>query len=149
MWRFPISAPPCPSSLLPKTTQHGAPPGAKSRQSLPRPSRPASTADISSACPSPRLRAGLCSSAEIFLELLRHRPCRSRSGGKAAAAPLPGGRAGALSLGPILAHLDVFGEPAILCSWGLGVDASILERCSASVRVYNSIDVAALRIPRR
>ena len=47
----------------------------------------------------------------------------------------------------MLAHLDVFGEPAILCSWGLGVDASILERCSASVRVYNSIDVAALRIP--
>lgn len=47
----------------------------------------------------------------------------------------------------ILAHLDVFGPPAILCTWGLGVDAAILARCLASVRVYNSIDAPALRIP--
>ena len=47
----------------------------------------------------------------------------------------------------ILAHLDAFGPPAILCTWGLGVDAAILARSAASVRVYNSIDAPALRIP--
>lgn len=45
------------------------------------------------------------------------------------------------------AHLDVFGPPEILCTWGLGVEPAILERCAASVRVYNSIDAPALRIP--
>ena len=45
------------------------------------------------------------------------------------------------------AHLDVFGPPDILCIWGLGVEAAILEDCAASVRVYNSIDAPALRIP--
>lgn len=47
----------------------------------------------------------------------------------------------------MLAHIGAFGPPAILCSWGLGVDAAILARCPASVRVYNSIDAPALRIP--
>ncbi|MFO1143719.1 MAG: glycosyltransferase [Amaricoccus sp.] len=47
----------------------------------------------------------------------------------------------------LLAHLDAMGPPAILCTWGLGVDEAVLARCPNSVRVYNSIDVPALRIP--
>ena len=38
-------------------------------------------------------------------------------------------------------------RPAILCTWGLGVDEDVLARCGDSVRVYNSIDAPALRIP--
>lgn len=45
------------------------------------------------------------------------------------------------------AHVEVFGAPGILCVWGLGVDEALLACCTASVRVYNSIDAPALRIP--
>jgi glycosyltransferase involved in cell wall biosynthesis len=47
----------------------------------------------------------------------------------------------------LLAHIDALGPPGILCTWGLGVDSAILARCAESVRVYNSIDAPALRIP--
>lgn len=47
----------------------------------------------------------------------------------------------------MLGHIAAFGPPDILCVWGLGVDASILEACSDSVRIYNSIDAPALRVP--
>ena len=46
-----------------------------------------------------------------------------------------------------LAHVDVWGAPEILCVWGLGVDTTLLTRCADSIRVYNSIDAPALRIP--
>lgn len=47
----------------------------------------------------------------------------------------------------MLGHIAAFGAPDILCVWGLGVDAAILEACSDSVRIYNSIDALALRVP--
>ena len=46
-----------------------------------------------------------------------------------------------------MAHIDCLGAPEILCVYGLGVDETLLARCAGSVRVYNSIDAPALRIP--
>ena len=37
--------------------------------------------------------------------------------------------------------------PRILCVWGLGVSEPILEACAESIKIYNSIDVPALRVP--
>ena len=39
------------------------------------------------------------------------------------------------------------GAPDILCVWGLGVDAALLDACASSFKIYNSIDAPALRIP--
>jgi glycosyltransferase involved in cell wall biosynthesis len=47
----------------------------------------------------------------------------------------------------MLGHIAAFGPPDILCVWGLGVDAAILQACADSVRIYNSIDAPALRVP--
>lgn len=47
----------------------------------------------------------------------------------------------------MLGHIVAFGPPDILCVWGLGVDAAILQACARSVRIYNSIDAPALRVP--
>ena len=47
----------------------------------------------------------------------------------------------------MLGHIAAYGPPEILCVWGLGVDETILEACSQSVRIYNSIDAPALRVP--
>ena len=47
----------------------------------------------------------------------------------------------------MLGHIAAFGPPDILCVWGLGVDEAILTACAASVKIYNSIDAPALRIP--
>lgn len=46
----------------------------------------------------------------------------------------------------MLGHIAAFGAPDILCVWGLGVDAAILQACARSVRIYNSIDAPALRV---
>jgi glycosyltransferase involved in cell wall biosynthesis len=96
------------------------------------------------------VRAGLCSSAEVWSfagtdidERTEGGPDRPQPLRRRFRADGPAPYASA----DVLAHLDVFGPPAILCIWGLGVDAAILERCRASVRVYNSIDAPALRIP--
>lgn len=45
------------------------------------------------------------------------------------------------------AHVAAFGQPEILCVWGLGVDRALLEACPDSLKIYNSIDAAAIRIP--
>lgn len=39
------------------------------------------------------------------------------------------------------------GAPDILCVWGVGVDAALLDACAGSLKIYNSIDAPALRIP--
>jgi len=39
------------------------------------------------------------------------------------------------------------GAPHILVIFGLGVDPALLDACSKSVRIYNSIDAPALRVP--
>ena len=44
------------------------------------------------------------------------------------------------------AHIAQYGAPEILCVWGLGVNTQILDLCSSSIRIYNSLDVDALRI---
>lgn len=45
------------------------------------------------------------------------------------------------------AHLATTGAPEILCVWGLGVDAALMDACAGAVTIYNSIDAPALRIP--
>ncbi|MFK0276249.1 glycosyltransferase [Ensifer sp. NPDC090286] len=47
----------------------------------------------------------------------------------------------------MLAHIEVYGAPSILCVWGLGVSEEILRACDRSYKIYNSIDVPALRVP--
>lgn len=47
----------------------------------------------------------------------------------------------------MLGHISAFGPPEILCVWGLGVDETIMQACASSVKIYNSIDSPALRIP--
>lgn len=47
----------------------------------------------------------------------------------------------------MLGFIDAFGPPRVLCVWGLGVDETILRACADSVKIYNSIDAPALRIP--
>ena len=44
------------------------------------------------------------------------------------------------------AHILRHGAPDILCMWGLGVTAETLDLCADSIKIYNSIDVDALRI---
>ena len=39
------------------------------------------------------------------------------------------------------------GPPEILAVWGLGVDETLLDACRDSLKVYNSIDAEAIRIP--
>lgn len=47
----------------------------------------------------------------------------------------------------MLDHIAAVGQPDILCIWGLGVTEAILKACPRSIKVYNSLDVDALRIP--
>ncbi len=47
----------------------------------------------------------------------------------------------------MLGHIEAFGPPSILCVWGLGVDEDILRACGDSIKIYNSIDALALRLP--
>ena len=95
------------------------------------------------------MRHGLCDAAEIWTfwghdeeppfpeeeEFLIRRAFR--------AEPSPG----PMRSVDMLAHIRAFGPPEILCVWGLGVDEAILRACARSVRIYNSIDAPALRVP--
>lgn len=48
------------------------------------------------------------------------------------------------------AMLELFqrhGAPHILVVFGLGIDATLLDACANSVRIYNSIDAPSLRVP--
>ena len=47
----------------------------------------------------------------------------------------------------MLGFVQAFGAPHILCVWGLGVDRALLDACRHSIKIYNSIDAPALRIP--
>ena len=151
-WQSRTSARPFRSRRRPRAIPSIAPLGSGSRHFRVHPPspRPAIHGGYLERLPLAAVRAGLCDSAEVWtfagtdagagtgpeatLPLRR----RFRADGP---APYPST--------DVLAHLDVFGPPAILCTWGLGVDAAILARCGQSVRVYNSIDAPALRIPRR
>jgi glycosyltransferase involved in cell wall biosynthesis len=92
--------------------------------------------------------AGLCSSAEIWSFVGSDPPAKATPGrGQPTRRRFRADGPAPYPSADLCAHLDVFGAPAILCTWGLGVEAAILARCEASVRVYNSIDAPALRIP--
>lgn len=47
----------------------------------------------------------------------------------------------------LLGFIRAFGAPHILCVLGLGVHPEILDACEASLKVYNSIDAPAIRVP--
>lgn len=47
----------------------------------------------------------------------------------------------------MMTHLDRHGAPDILCIWGLGVTEQTLLVCPGSIKIYNSLDVEAIRIP--
>lgn len=46
-----------------------------------------------------------------------------------------------------VAHLRETGPPEILCVWGLGVTSALLQAAGPAIKIYNSIDAPALRIP--
>ena len=91
--------------------------------------------------------AGLCSSAEIWSFSGTDRAAAAAEGSQPLRRCFRADGPAPYPSADLLAHLDVFGPPAILCTWGLGIEAALLERCRESVRVYNSIDAPALRIP--
>lgn len=47
----------------------------------------------------------------------------------------------------MLRFVERYGAPDILVVLGLGVDERVLQACERSVRIYNSIDAPALRMP--
>ena len=47
----------------------------------------------------------------------------------------------------MIGHILTHGAPELLCVWGLGVSEDIMDACSASFKIYNSIDAPALRVP--
>ncbi len=91
--------------------------------------------------------AGLCSSAEIWSFSGTDRAAAAAEGSQPLRRCFRADGPAPYPSADLHAHLDVFGPPAILCTWGLGIEAALLERCRGSVRVYNSIDAPALRIP--
>lgn len=47
----------------------------------------------------------------------------------------------------MLRFIQTHGAPRILCVYGLGVSEELLQACSESFIIYNSIDVPSLRVP--
>ncbi len=95
------------------------------------------------------IRYGLCDYAEIWTFWARDEPppwyqsspFLMRRSFLANDANIP------FSSNDMLGYIAAFGPPDILCVWGLGVDEAILNACATSVKIYNSIDVPALRVP--
>jgi glycosyltransferase involved in cell wall biosynthesis len=95
------------------------------------------------------IRQGLCDQAEIWSfwardeppPWLQESPFLIRRSFLANNANTP------FSSNDMLGNIAAFGPPDILCIWGLGVDPAILHACAASVKIYNSIDAPALRVP--
>ena len=95
------------------------------------------------------VRAGLADSAEIWsftgddtptgLSTQSGQPAHRRF--RADPHPTPYGSA------QMMAHLARHGAPDILCIWGLGVTQSFLAACPDAIKIYNSLDVDAIRIP--
>jgi glycosyltransferase involved in cell wall biosynthesis len=96
------------------------------------------------------LKAGLVQCAEIWSHWRGNTPPSSSMG----FSPLLTRRAFRLNgLDPpfasndMLGHIEAYGPPKILCVWGLGVDEDIMASCRDSIKIYNSIDAPALRVP--
>jgi hypothetical protein len=95
------------------------------------------------------VKSGLVDAAEKWHYTRSHQP-----GAAGSAGPLFGWRAFHLPgesepyhSPDMLAYLECVGAPDVLCTWGLGVSAEILDACPSSVKVYYSIDAPPLRIP--
>lgn len=93
--------------------------------------------------------AGLVDAAEIWHHWRPATPAPFHRDGPALArrafrlgGPVPPFRSNGM-----LGFVAAFGAPHILCAWGLGVDAALLDACAASFKIYNSIDAPALRVP--
>lgn len=95
------------------------------------------------------VRAGLCGRAEIwsFTGSEEGRDPGTREAGGLVRRRFRADGPAPFASADLLAHLDAYGPPDILCVWGLGVDEAVLARCATSVKVYNSIDAPALRMP--
>jgi glycosyltransferase involved in cell wall biosynthesis len=94
------------------------------------------------------IKAGLVDQAEIWHHVHGEHEAFDR------AQPLLAYRGLPLDPGPapfasraMHAFLVAHGAPHILVMLGLGVEAGLLEACANSIRIYNSIDAPALRIP--
>lgn len=129
-------------------------PPARSRPAWPRvppppapPGPVAVTGSYLERLPLAAVRAGLADRAELWSFAGSDAARRPDDGGVPLRRVLRADGPAPYSSADLLAHLDACGPPAILCVWGLGVAADILARCRSSVRVYNSIDAPALRIP--
>ena len=95
------------------------------------------------------IRQGLCDAAEIWSFWAREGPppAPEVDGAITRRAFRTQPRIKPSSSNDMLGHLAAFGPPEILCVWGLGVDESIMQACQQSIKVYNSIDAPALRVP--
>lgn len=125
-----------------------------SRGSIPGPVRPAAPIHVDGGyierLPLSALRAGLADCAEIWTHWRGDIPPADWTGDsphlKRRAFRMDGPEAPFAS-NDMLGHIAAFGPPDILCVWGLGVSEDILDACSESFKIYNSIDAPALRIP--
>lgn len=94
------------------------------------------------------LRYGLCDVAEIWSFTNRETPAGcTTAGGLTRRSFRTGSHERPYRSADMLGHIAAFGPPDILCVWGLGVDEAILTACASSIKIYNSIDAPALRVP--
>lgn len=96
------------------------------------------------------LKAGLVDSAEIWTHWRGANPPPERPGISPFLTRRPfrmNGPDAPFASNDMLGHIEAFGPPEILCVWGLGVCEEVLDACRKSVKIYNSIDAPALRIP--
>lgn len=95
------------------------------------------------------VKAGLVDHAEIW-HFARHPdvPRVRREGPMLTRRAFRLDREGApFASGDLLGFIRVFGAPHILCVLGLGIDPEILDACARSLKIYNSIDAPAIRVP--
>jgi len=95
------------------------------------------------------IRQGLCDVAEIWTFWAQEGPppAPRRDGALTRRAFRADPRTLPFASNDMLGHIAAFGAPDILCVWGLGVDEAIMTACADSVKIYNSIDAPALRVP--
>lgn len=146
-------------SAIPPDPVHGSPPSwPMGIPAANQPGEPRVTGGYLERLPLAAVAAGLADSAEIWTFAGRDGESDADRGlwGGTADPDRPGltrrvfradAADGARSSGDAIAHVAATGAPDILCVWGLGVDAALLDACAGAVRIYNSIDAPALRIP--
>ncbi len=95
------------------------------------------------------VKAGIADQAEIWHHRQGDGPAPFDRAGPLLAyrALRPRDRAAPFASDDMLAFVAAFGAPHILVVLGLGVEAALLDACANSVRIYNSIDAPALRVP--